>query len=58
MADEGGEMQSAVDVLLAELRDRAPPGFVWTYRSYPHQTHATIYHPAALDAFREILAAQ
>ena len=58
MADEGGEMQSAMDVLLAGLRDRAPPGFAWTYRSYPHQTHATIYHPVALDAFREILAAQ
>lgn len=32
------------------------PGIEWTYRPMPEETHASIYHPAALRAFREVFA--
>jgi predicted alpha/beta superfamily hydrolase len=28
----------------------------WTYQHYPKETHATVYHPAALIAFRQLFA--
>ncbi|VXB22666.1 Esterase [Massilia sp. 9I] len=31
------------------------PGMVFLYEDWPGETHATIYHPAALRAFRELL---
>lgn len=57
IADEGGAMQSGMDVLLAALRG-APQGAVtWRFvdRS-ASETHATIYHGAALDALRWLYA--
>jgi predicted alpha/beta superfamily hydrolase len=30
------------------------PGLRFTYRAWPEETHATIYHPAALAAFRVV----
>jgi predicted alpha/beta superfamily hydrolase len=42
---------------LAEiLKADAPPGFKWHYEAMPQEKHATIYHPAALKAFRLMLA--
>ncbi|MEP6992811.1 MAG: alpha/beta hydrolase-fold protein [bacterium] len=35
-----------------DLRDN--PGLEWQYQPFPDETHATIYHPAALRAFREM----
>jgi len=32
----------------------APPGMHWQYQPMPDETHATIYHPAALKAFRAL----
>lgn len=32
------------------------PGTVFRYEQWPDETHATIYHPAALKAFRALLA--
>jgi predicted alpha/beta superfamily hydrolase len=32
------------------------PGLSWQYHPMPQETHGTIYHPAALDAFRRLLA--
>lgn len=57
MADEGGTMQAGLDRLLAALREDAPQGLDWTYvdRSAT-ESHATIFHPAALDAFRTLFA--
>lgn len=52
IADEGGEMQAAMDDLVANLRDFAMPGVTWTYEPRPTESHATIYHGAALAAFR------
>ncbi|MBX9708998.1 MAG: alpha/beta hydrolase [Caulobacteraceae bacterium] len=54
IADEGGEMQTAMDVLVAALRSSAPAGLTWTYDPRPDESHATIYHGAALDAFRTL----
>jgi len=40
---------------LAEvLAKAAPPGLHWHYEKMPEETHATIYHPAALRAFRAV----
>jgi len=54
VADEGGEMQAAIDRLRASLD--AVTGYTSIYSARPHETHATIYHPAALDAFRILYA--
>lgn len=34
----------------------APAGLDWTYETMPAEQHSTIYHPAALKAFRAVLA--
>jgi predicted alpha/beta superfamily hydrolase len=36
------------------LHKNAPKGVHWHYAKMPEETHATIYHPAALKAFREM----
>ena len=36
------------------LAENAPPGLRWHYEKMPEETHATIYHPAALKAFRAL----
>ena len=41
--------------LSALLTARAPDGLRWHYQSMPAETHATIYQPAALQAFRMML---
>lgn len=40
--------------LAALLEQRAPPDASWHYQPMPEETHATIYHPAALGAFRKL----
>lgn len=56
IADEGGEMQAAMDDLVANLGQYAMPGVTWTYQPRPTESHASIYHGAALDAFRRLYA--
>jgi predicted alpha/beta superfamily hydrolase len=56
LGDEGPEMQAPMDVLTANLRDHALPGLNWSFTPRPTETHATIYHGAALDAFRRLYA--
>lgn len=36
------------------LEEHAGSGLTWQYRTYPDETHGTIYHPAALDAVRAL----
>ncbi|HYP28833.1 MAG TPA: alpha/beta hydrolase-fold protein [Blastocatellia bacterium] len=36
------------------LGKNAPPGLRWHYEKMPEESHSTIYHPAALRAFRSI----
>ena len=40
--------------LAATLRATANPNITWYYEPLPQETHATIYHPAALNAFRTV----
>ncbi|HSS77313.1 MAG TPA: alpha/beta hydrolase-fold protein [Thermoanaerobaculia bacterium] len=37
------------------LARNAPPGLRWHYEKMPEEKHSTIYHPAALKAFRAVL---
>lgn len=57
LGDEGPEMQAPMEVLVAGLRDHAMPGLTWDYTPRPTESHATIYHGAALDALRRLYAA-
>jgi hypothetical protein len=36
------------------LAQNAPPGLHWQYEPMPEEKHSTIYHPAALRAFRTV----
>lgn len=45
-----GVMQKFVDT----LTKNAPPSLRWHYEKMPEESHATIYHPAALRAFRSL----
>jgi predicted alpha/beta superfamily hydrolase len=56
MGDEGPEAQALMDTLTGNLRDHALPGVSWTFEPRPSETHATIYHGAALAAFRRLYA--
>jgi predicted alpha/beta superfamily hydrolase len=56
LGDEGEMMQAPMDVLTANLRDHALPGVTWNFTPRPAESHATIYHGAALDAFRRLYA--
>jgi hypothetical protein len=47
-----GAMQQFADVLARS----APPELRWHYERMPEERHSTIYHPAALRAFRAVLA--
>jgi predicted alpha/beta superfamily hydrolase len=38
------------------LRQGAPAGLRWRYEPMPEEKHSTIYHPAALKAFRALFA--
>jgi predicted alpha/beta superfamily hydrolase len=37
------------------LSKNAPPGLRWHYEKMSEEKHSTIYHPAALKAFRAVL---
>tara|TARA_R110000868_G_scaffold331140_2_gene592130 strand:- start:12913 stop:13773 length:861 start_codon:yes stop_codon:yes gene_type:complete len=52
IADEGQDMQTAMDRLVAALEAGAPDDLVWWYDPMPNEHHNTIYNPAALQALR------
>ncbi len=53
LADEGYLHEEGVDRLIAALRTAAPKDLQWLYVPQADtETHASIYHGAALDAFR------
>lgn len=45
---------SAVERFVAALRTSKPENLRWTYEPMPDEKHSTIYHPAALRAFRAL----
>ncbi|MEO8044572.1 MAG: alpha/beta hydrolase-fold protein [Spartobacteria bacterium] len=51
-ADGGVEIEQLAAVLTKE----APPGVHWHFEKMPGEKHSTIYHPAALRAFRAVFA--
>lgn len=42
--------------LAALLEATSPDGPAWQYHAMPEETHGTVYHPAALAAFRRLFA--
>lgn len=48
------ELESQSRRLAERLRRSAPPDLAWHYEPMPGETHATIYHPAALTALRRL----
>jgi predicted alpha/beta superfamily hydrolase len=44
----------ATQQLADALGKHAPPGISWHYEKMPDEKHSTIYHPAALKAFRAV----
>jgi uncharacterized protein len=53
-SDEKGLVETA-QRFAAILAKNAPPGIHWHYEPMPEEKHSTIYHPAALKAFRAVL---
>ncbi|MCW3837058.1 alpha/beta hydrolase [Sphingomonas canadensis] len=53
VADEQG---MGVEPFAALLKAQAPAALQWTYKPRPEESHATIYHGAALAAIRELFA--
>lgn len=48
--DRAGMIRKFADI----LRITAPKSLKWEFQPMPNETHATIYHPAALDALRRL----
>lgn len=49
---------SEVQRLSEVLEKQSPPGLQWHVEKMPEETHGTIYHPAALKAFRAVFKPQ
>lgn len=49
-----GEIATDTRRLADVLRANAPAGLRWQHVTLPGETHATIFHPAALGAFRAL----
>jgi hypothetical protein len=50
------DMGDLAETFAAVLGRHAPPGLRWHYERMPDEKHSTIYHPAALRAFRAVFA--
>ena len=56
IGDEGGAMQGGVDLLVDALKKHGSDGLKWHYVPMAHESHGTIFHPAALAALRKFFA--
>jgi predicted alpha/beta superfamily hydrolase len=54
-SDEPG-MIAAAQRFIKQLESSSSSGFRWHYDPFPEEKHSTIYHPAALRAFRKLFA--
>jgi predicted alpha/beta superfamily hydrolase len=55
LANSSDEMTPGTIERFADaLSKNAPPGLLWHYEKMPEEHHSTIYHPAALKAFRTV----
>ncbi|HYN07369.1 MAG TPA: alpha/beta hydrolase-fold protein [Vicinamibacterales bacterium] len=48
------ELATVTQLLAARLQNTPPANLKVFYHSLPNETHATIYHPAAVEAFRRL----
>ena len=53
-AGSGEQRGDAIDRFAQAVQANAPPGLQWHYEPMPQEKHSTIYHPAALKAFRAV----
>jgi predicted alpha/beta superfamily hydrolase len=51
------EIAGITEKFAAILAKNAPPNVHWHYEKMPEEKHSTIYHPAALKAFRSVFTA-
>ncbi len=55
VANEGDWHREGMERLVDALREAAPPGLQWIYVPVgDSETHGTLFHPMALDAFRTL----
>jgi predicted alpha/beta superfamily hydrolase len=54
LASSGDDRDGVTRAFADVLRKDAPPGLRWHHESMTEETHATIFHPAALKAFRTV----
>ena len=56
LAASRDDVDSLTQRLAYALASKVPPGTTWHFEPMPEESHATIYHPAALRAFRRLFA--
>lgn len=55
VAQSSEEMKPGMaETFSTTMKANAPKDLQWTFVPMPSETHATIYHPAALQAFRKL----
>jgi predicted alpha/beta superfamily hydrolase len=54
IGDEGTTMQAGVDKVVAAIGAAKPAGLTLVYDPMHQEHHSTVYHPAALKAFRTV----
>lgn len=54
IGDEGTTMQEGVDKVVAAIGAAKPAGLTFVYDPMHQEHHSTVYHPAALKAFRGV----
>ena len=55
-ASSSEERGDGMERLCAALQSSGPPGLLWRFERLPEEKHSTIYHPAALMAFRALFS--
>ncbi|MCO7224958.1 alpha/beta hydrolase [Pleionea sp. CnH1-48] len=55
IGNEGGDMRKALDHFVGALKKHAPSNLVWQFSPMEQESHATIFHPAALQGVRTLL---
>jgi predicted alpha/beta superfamily hydrolase len=53
-ASSGEQRGDWINRFASSLQANAPTGLKWHYEPLPEEKHSTIYHPAALKAFRTV----
>jgi predicted alpha/beta superfamily hydrolase len=56
LASSRDDVDKVTERLADTLRTTVPPNVTWRFEPMPGETHATIYHPAALAAVRRVFA--